>query len=153
MTTAVTPFQANWAPRALGALRIVAGYLFIAHGTAKLFGAPHVAMFDGLQLLSLVGLAGVLEVVGGALLIVGLFTRPAAFVLSGLMAVAYFMAHASQGNALLPLLNSGELAVLYSFLFLFISAAGGGAYALDNVLRDRKTRTAATLGAYSLNVQ
>jgi putative oxidoreductase len=153
MTTAITPFQATWAPRALGALRIVAGYLFIAHGTAKLFGAPHVAMFDGLQLFSLVGLAGVLEVVGGALLIAGLFTRPVAFVLSGLMAFAYFIAHAPQGNALLPLLNSGELAVLYSFLFLFISAAGGGAYAVDNVLRDRKTRTVATLEAYSLNVR
>jgi putative oxidoreductase len=151
MTTAVTPFQSTWAPRALGALRIVAGYLFIAHGTAKLFGAPHVAMFDGLQLFSLVGLAGVLEVVGGALLIAGLLTRPVAFVLSGLMAFAYFIAHAPQGNALLPLLNSGELAVLYSFLFLFISAAGGGAYALDNVLRDRKTRTVATLEAYSLS--
>lgn len=153
MTTAVTPFQATWAPRALGALRIVAGYLFIAHGTAKLFAAPHVAMFDGLQIFSLMGLAGVLEVVGGALLIVGLFTRPAAFVLSGFMAVAYFMAHASQGNALLPILNGGELAVLYSFLFLFLAAAGGGAYALDNVLRDRKTGTTATLDTYSLNAR
>lgn len=153
MTTAATPFQATWAPRALGALRIVAGYLFIAHGTAKLVGAPHVAMFDGLQLFSLMGLAGVLEVVGGALLIVGLLTRPVAFVLSGFMAVAYFMAHASQGNALLPILNGGELAVLYSFLFLFISAAGGGAYALDNVLRDRDTRGAATLKGYGVEVR
>ena len=143
MTTAATPFQATWTPRALGALRIAAGYLFIVHGTAKLFGAPHVAMFDGLQIFSLMGLAGVLEVTGGALLILGLFTRPAAFVLSGLMAFAYFIAHAPQGNALLPLLNGGELAALYSFLFLFISAAGGGAYALDNVLRDRKARTVA----------
>lgn len=153
MTTAVTPFQSTWAPRALGALRIVAGYLFIAHGTAKLFAAPHVAMFDGLQLFSLMGLAGVLEIVGGALVIVGLFTRPAAFVLSGFMAVAYFMAHASQGNALLPILNGGELAVLYSFLFLFLAAAGGGAYALDNVLRDRKTGITATLDTYSLNAR
>ena len=153
MTTAVSPLQATWAPRALGALRIVGGYLFIAHGTAKLFGAPHVAMFDGLQLFSLMGLAGVLEVVGGALLIVGLLTRPVAFVLSGFMAVAYFMAHASQGNAPLPILNGGELAVLYSFLFLFLSAAGGGAYALDNVLRDRKARTVPTLEAYSVNVR
>ena len=153
MTTAVTPFQATWSPRALGALRIVAGYLFIAHGTAKLFGAPHVAMFDGLQLFSMMGLAGVLEVAGGALLILGLFTRPAAFVLSGLMAFAYFIAHAPQGNALLPLLNGGELAVLYSFLFLFIAAAGGGAYALDNLLRERRTRSVATLEGYSLNVR
>ncbi len=153
MTTATTPFQATWAPRALGALRIVAGYLFIAHGTAKLFAAPHVAMFDGLQLFSLMGLAGVLETVGGALLIVGLFTRPAAFVLSGMMAVAYFMAHASQGTALLPILNGGELAVLFSFLFLFIAAAGSGAYALDNVVRARRTGTATTTAGYSLNVR
>jgi len=147
MSTAVTPFQDAWTPRALGALRIVAGYLFIAHGTAKLFAAPHVAMFDGLQLFSLLGLAGVLEGVGGALLIVGLFTRPAAFVISGLMAFAYFLAHAPQGHALLPLLNGGELAVLYSFLFLFFAVAGGGAYALDNVLRGRNARSVGTIEA------
>jgi putative oxidoreductase len=96
-----------------------------------------------------VGLAGVLEVVGGALLIVGLFTRPAAFVVSGLMAFAYFIAHAPQGHALLPLLNGGELAVLYSFLFLFFAVAGGGAYALDNVLRGRNTRVVATIESAS----
>lgn len=137
MTHAITPFQATWAPRALGLLRIVAGYLFIAHGTAKLFGAPHIAMFDGLQLWSLSGVAGILEVVGGAALILGLFTRPVAFVLSGLMAFAYFIGHAPQGNLLLPILNGGELAALYSFLFLFLSAVGGGAWSLDNLLRKR----------------
>ena len=134
-TPTLTPFQARWAPHALGALRIVAGYLFIAHGTTKLFQAPYIEMFANVPLASLAGIAGMLEVVGGALLILGLFTRPVAFVLSGLMAVAYFIAHASQGNALLPILNGGELAVLYSFLFLFISAAGGGSFALDNRLR------------------
>ena len=143
--TTTTPFQATWAPRALGALRIVAGYLFIAHGTAKLFGAPHVAMFDGLQLLSLAGIAGILEVAGGAALILGLFTRPVAFVLSGLMAFAYFIGHAPQGNVLLPILNGGELAALYSFLFLFLAVAGGGAWALDNV-RGRRARD----GAYGI---
>jgi putative oxidoreductase len=153
MSTAITPLQATWTPRALGALRIVAGYLFIAHGTAKLFATPHVAMFDGLQLFSLVGAAGVLEVAGGALLIAGLFTRPAAFVLSGLMAVAYFIAHASQGSALVPLLNGGELAVLYSFLFLFLAVTGGGAYALDNVLRGRKARTPVTIGTYGVEAR
>src|SRR5437868_1597099 len=91
MITNATPFQATWAPRALGLLRIVTGYLFIYHGSAKLLGVPHVAMFDGLQLFSLMGLAGVLELVGGAMLILGLFVRPVAFVLSGFMAVAYFM--------------------------------------------------------------
>lgn len=137
MTDTPTPFQATWTPRALGALRIVGGYLFIAHGTAKLFAAPHIAMFDGLPILSLAGVAGILEVVGGAMLILGLFTRPAAFVLSGLMAVAYFIAHASQGNVLLPILNGGELAALYSFLFLFLAVAGGGSWSADNLLRNR----------------
>ena len=79
----------TWAPRALAALRIVTGYLFVQHGTAKLLGVPHVAMFDQLTLFSLIGLAGVLELVGGALIVLGLFTRPAAFILSGEMAVAY----------------------------------------------------------------
>ena len=147
MTTTITPFQATWAPRALGALRIVAGYLFIAHGTAKLFAAPHIAMFDGLPIWSLAGVAGVLEVIGGAMLIVGLLTRPVAFVLSGLMAAAYFIAHASQGNALLPILNGGELAALYSFLFLFISVAGGGAWSLDGALARRVSNGTLQLGA------
>jgi putative oxidoreductase len=122
----------SWRPRALAVLRIVTGYLFIAHGTAKLFGVPHLKMFDGLQLVSLVGFAGVLEVFGGALLLIGLFTRPVAFVLSGFMAVAYFMAHASQGSALLPLLNQGELAVLYCFVFLYFVFAGAGAWSVDS---------------------
>ena len=122
-----------WQPRALALLRIVTAYLFMAHGTAKLFGIPHIRMFDGLQLVSLVGLAGGLEVFGGALLLIGLFTRPVAFVLSGFMAVAYFMAHASQGHALLPILNQGELAVLYSFLFLYFVFAGAGAWSVDSI--------------------
>ena len=137
-----TVFQDTWAPRALGALRIVAGYLFIAHGTTKLFQAPYIEMFANVPLASLAGVAGVLEVVGGAALILGLFTRPVAFVLSGLMAFAYFIAHASQGNALLPILNAGELAALYSFLFLFLSVSGGGAFALDNLRKRAAARGA-----------
>jgi len=133
--SATTPFQATWTPRALGALRIVAGYLFMAHGTTKLFHAPYIDAFANVPLASLAGVAGVLEVAGGAALVLGLFTRPVAFVLSGLMAFAYFIAHASQGHALLPILNGGELAALYSFLFLAISVVGGGAWSLDNVLR------------------
>jgi putative oxidoreductase len=121
----------SWRPRALAVLRIVAGYLLIPHGTAKLFGAPHQAMFDGLQLVSLMGLAGVLEVVGGVLILIGLFTRPVAFVLSGFMAVAYFMAHGSQGNVLLPMLNQGELAVLWCFVFLYFVFSGAGAWSVD----------------------
>jgi len=121
----------SWAPRALALLRIVAGWCFLLHGTAKLFHVPHVAMFDGLQLFSLMGLAGVLELVGGALVLIGLGTRVAAFVLSGEMAAAYFMAHAPQGNPLMPLTNQGEPAVLYCFIFLFLAAAGGGPWSVD----------------------
>ena len=124
-------FFDTWTPRALALLRIVTAYLFLLHGCAKLLGFPHIAMFDNLQLMSLPGIAGVLELVGGVLLILGLFTRPTAFILSGEMAVAYFMAHASQGNALFPLMNEGESAVLFCFIFLFLSAAGPGAWSVD----------------------
>jgi putative oxidoreductase len=122
---------ARYAPHAQALLRIVSGYLFMMHGVAKLFHVPHVAMYDGVQLMSLIGLAGVLEMVGGALLIVGLFTRVTAFVLSGEMAVAYFMAHASKGDPLMPMLNQGEAAVLFCFIFLFLAAAGAGAWSID----------------------
>lgn len=132
MSTSPSPaLLAIWTPRLLGILRIIAGFLYLQHGTAKLFGAPHVAMFDGLQVMSLMGVAGILELVGGALLLLGLFTRPVAFILSGQMAAAYFMAHAPQG--FLPILNGGELAVLYSFIFLYFAAAGGGAFSLDGL--------------------
>jgi putative oxidoreductase len=134
MATYVALFE-TWQPRALAVLRIVAGYLLIPHGTAKLFGAPHQAMFDGLQLMSLMGLAGVLEVFGGALILIGLFTRPVAFVLCGFMAVAYFMAHASQGHVLLPMLNQGELAVLWCFVFLYFVFSGAGAWSVDAAIR------------------
>ena len=130
-----TALFANWTPRALGLLRIVTAYLFVMHGTAKLLGVPHVASFDKLQVFSLIGLAGVLELVGGALLLVGLFTRPVAFILSGEMAFAYFIGHASQGNVLVPLLNRGELAVLYCFVFLFFAVAGAGAWSVDALRR------------------
>lgn len=106
------------------------------HGTAKLFGLPHVEMFDGLQIFSIYGLAGILETFGGLLLLLGLFTRPVAFVLSGQMAVAYFMAHTSP-NPLVPMLNGGEAAALFSFVFLYLAAAGGGAWALDNKLNKK----------------
>lgn len=124
-------FFATWTPRAQSLLRIVAAYLYVTHGTSKLLGMPHFAMFDGLQVMSLIGFAGILELVGGALLLIGLFTRPVAFILSGEMAFAYFMGHASKGFVLVPMLNGGELAVLYCFLFLFFAAAGGGAWSVD----------------------
>jgi putative oxidoreductase len=124
-------------PRALAVLRIVTAYIFLLHGTAKLFGMPHQSVFDGLQVLSLIGLAGILEFGGGVLLLIGLFTRPVAFILSGFMAVAYFMAHASQGNPLLPILNQGDLAVLFCFVFLYFVFAGAGPWSLDAALRRR----------------
>ena len=120
----------RWSAQVLGILRIVTGFLFIQHGSAKLFHVPYVEMMSQVQLMSIYGLAGVLELVGGALLLLGLFTRPVAFVLSGEMAFAYFMAHAPQG--FLPLLNGGEMAVTWCFLFLYFWAAGPGAYAIDN---------------------
>ena len=122
-------FIDTWSPRLLGILRIVTGLLFLQHGTAKLFGVPHVAMFDGLQLFSLMGLAGILEAGGGVLIILGLLTRPVAFILAGEMAVAYFMAHAPK--AFFPLVNQGELAVMYCFVFLYFAIAGAGAFSID----------------------
>jgi putative oxidoreductase len=126
-------FCQTWSPRLLSVLRIMTALLFLQHGTAKYLGFPHVAAFDDLQFLSLLGASGVLELVGGVLMLIGLFTRPVAFILSGFMAVAYFLAHASQG--FYPLLNQGELAVLYCFVFLYLSVAGGGAWSLDAARR------------------
>ena len=137
----------SYTPYALAALRIVTAYLFIQHGTAKLFGLPHQEMFDGLQLFSLIGLAGVLEVTGGLLVGVGLYTRPAAFVLSGMMAVAYFTAHAPQGNVMAPMLNGGELAALYSFVFLLFAVTGAGALSLDGRKRDAVSSALGSLHA------
>lgn len=117
------------APKALAALRIMTAALFLAHGTAKFFAFPHVAMFDQMQIVSIYGLAGALEVVGGVLLILGLFTRPTAFVLSGFMAVAYFMAHAPK--SFFPILNGGDSAIQYCFVFLYLVFAGPGAWSLD----------------------
>jgi putative oxidoreductase len=128
-----------WIPRAQALLRIVTGYLYLQHGSSKLLGFPHVAMFDHVSIASLIGVAGLLELVGGALLLVGLFVRPVAFVLSGEMAVAYFMAHASKGNVLIPMLNQGEGAVLYCFIFLFLAAAGAGAWSVDALRRGPST--------------
>jgi putative oxidoreductase len=128
MATA-TETSAVWAPRVLSLLRIVAALLFIEHGTMKLFGFPYVEGFTQPPLVSLLGLAAVLEALGGLLLLAGLFTRPVAFLLSGEMAVAYFMAHAPKG--FFPALNHGEGAILFCFIFLYLAAAGGGAWSLD----------------------
>lgn len=124
-------FSAQWTPRLLSVLRIVAAFLFMAHGSQKLFDFPPSGQAASGPLPPLVLVAGVLEFFGGVLLLLGLFTRPIAFLLSGQMAVAYFMRHAPQG--FWPLVNRGELAALYSFLFLYFAAAGGGAWSLDNL--------------------
>ena len=115
----------RWRPYALSVLRVVVGYLFLWHGYDK-FG-------NGVALLTLPGLAMLLELAGGVLLVLGLFTRPVAFVLSGEMAFAYFLAHAPSGHALVPLSNGGDLAVTWCFLFLYFVFAGGGVWALDNL--------------------
>ena len=128
-------FISTWTPRAQAVLRIVTAYLFVAHGTSKLLGVPHIPSLDGVTLFSLMGFAGILELVGGVLLLIGLFTRPTAFLLSGEMAFAYFMGHASQGNVLVPMLNRGELAVLFCFVFLFFAFAGAGAWSVDRFRR------------------
>ena len=119
------------APYLLGLMRLALGLLFLQHGSQKLFGVPGQAHAVA-SWLSLFGLAGVLEFFGGALILLGLFTRPVAFILSGQMAVAYFMVHAKR--AFWPLANGGELAVVYCFVFFYLSASGGGAWSLDRLL-------------------
>jgi putative oxidoreductase len=121
-----------WAPRVLSILRIVAALLFFEHGTSKLLGFPP-SDHSGPEFLSLSWIAGVLELVGGALLIVGLFTRLVALILSGEMAFAYWMAHAPQGP--FPLANGGDAAILYCFVFLYLVFAGGGPWSLDALRR------------------
>jgi len=126
------PFEV-WSPRVLSVLRIVTAFLFMMHGTAKLFHVPHQAMFDNLQLMSLIGVQGVLEAGGGVLLLIGLLSRPVAFILSGDMAVAYFMSHWPKGW--LPLLNGGDLAVLFCFVFFYLWVAGPGPWSVDALRR------------------
>ena len=123
------PLPKRWTPQLQSALRIAAAYLFIAHGTQKLFAFPTIAPRDPVALVSLFGLAGVLETFGGSLLLLGLFTRPVAFLLAGEMAAAYFTGHAPR--SFWPLLNSGEPAVLFCFIWLFVAAAGPGPWSLD----------------------
>ena len=122
-------FCSRWSPRILSVMRIVVALLFMQYGAKKLFGflAPPEAATP--PLLSLMGLAGVLEFFGGLLVVLGLFTRPTAFILSGQMAVAYFMVHAP--NGFWPLQNKGDLAMLWSFVFLYLAVAGGGEWSLD----------------------
>ena len=117
----------------LSVLRIMSGLLLLQHGTAKYLNFP-VGPMNNASPSSMGGAAGLFELVGGVLLIIGLFTRPVAFILSGMCAVAYFYSHAGRG--FYPLLNGGELAVLYTFVFLYLAAAGGGAWSADRARGD-----------------
>jgi putative oxidoreductase len=121
---------ASWQGYTHAALRIMTGLLFLQHGMTKLFKFPLTDYFkDGVQIASLMGAAGLLELAGGILIIIGLFTRSVAFVLAGMMAVAYFMAHASQG--FYPIQNGGELAIMFCFVFLYLATAGAGPFSVD----------------------
>ena len=134
-TSAMQRRRERLSPYMLSVVRIVAAFLFLQYGTAKWFGLPGPVMPDGgtVELSSQVGLAALLETIGGTLLLLGLFSRVTAFVLSGEMAVAYFIAHASQ--SFWPVLNNGTEAVLFSFLWLYISIAGPGPWSLDALIR------------------
>jgi putative oxidoreductase len=131
----ITAIGAVWAPRILSVLRIVGGLLLLQYGLAKLFSWPAVKMFENLPWLSLYGVAGMFELIGGTLLILGLFTGPVAFVLSGEMAAAFFIEHFPR--SFFPLLNHGDLAVILCFTFLYLAIAGGGPWSLDALLRKK----------------
>ena len=119
-----------WAPRFLSVLRIVSGLIFLEHGTGKWLGFP--ALGRSPELASMSGAGGVIELVGGTLLVLGLFTRPVAFILSGEMAIAYWWSHAPRN--FFPILNQGDAAILYCFIFLYIAFAGGGPWSLDRMI-------------------
>lgn len=126
-------FLSGFSPQLLSALRIISGLLFLAHGTAKLLGFPATEMFaTPPETGTLIWFAGVIELVGGALIALGLFTRPAAFICSGQMAFAYFIGHASQ--AFYPVQNGGDAAILFCFVFLYIAAAGPGPLSVDSLI-------------------
>lgn len=127
-------FDEIWTARVLSVLRIVTALLFMEHGTSKLFGFPQ-SPFPVHSLMSLIGLSAILEAVGGGLLVLGLFTRPVAFILCGEMAVAYFMAHAP--HSFFPLLNKGDSAIQFCFVFLYLIFAGPGPWSLDALLHKK----------------
>ena len=137
----------KYQPYALAALRVVTALTFAAHGTQKMFGFPAAQMGGGggFELFSLMGLAGVLEVFGGLAILLGLFTRPVAFVLSGMMAYAFWFVHVpmmGQGN-IIPVANGGDGAVLFCFVFLYLVFAGPGAFSVDAMLKGRSRAAAA----------
>lgn len=125
-----TQILEDWSPRVLSVLRIVTAVLFLEHGLQKLFGfPPRPEGAPGPEIVSFLGAAGVMEIIGGGLLVLGLFTRPVAFIVAGEMAVAYWMAHAPK--SFFPALNGGDAAILYCFIFLYIFFAGPGPWSMD----------------------
>jgi putative oxidoreductase len=136
------PAPSPWPSRMRAILRIVTGAVFITNGTMKLFNYPPLPPgVPSIELMSQAGMGGLLEVVGGALFLIGLFTRPVAFVLAGEMAVAYFQFHFPQ--SFFPTVNQGVAAVLYCFIFLYFVAAGAGTWGVDAMLARRRTRSVA----------
>ena len=125
------PNLSSWSPTVLGLLRIVTALVFMLHGTQKMFGIPERmhGMTAAPEMLTLMWWAGMLEIAGGALILIGLFTRPVAFLLSGMMAVAYWMAHAPKN--IFPTLNGGDAAILFCFIFLYLVVAGPGRFSID----------------------
>ena len=132
------PNLTAWSPRALALLRIIAGLLFLEHGTSKFFAFPVPFPMPG-PLPTMLMIAGAIELVGGALIALGLFTRLAAFIASGEMAVAYFMGHATKG--FWPVANMGDAAILFCFIFLYLVFAGPGSWALDHAIGRKSGRT------------
>jgi putative oxidoreductase len=129
----MTKLLGPWAPQALSVLRIVTGLMIIQHGMGKIIGFPVVPAYAKVQAFSLYGAAGFIELIGGALLILGLLTRPAAFILSGEMAFAYFIGHAPRG--FFPLINNGTLAIIYCFTCLYLATAGAGPWSVDATMK------------------
>ncbi|QIG97514.1 MULTISPECIES: DoxX family protein [unclassified Bradyrhizobium] len=132
----ISTLVGRYSPSLLSILRIFTGLSLLQHGTAKILGFPTVPNFANVQIGSLTGIGGLIELIGGVLFVIGLFTRPVAFILSGFTAVAYFMAHA--GKSFYPILNGGELAAVYCFVFLYFVFAGPGPLSLD-AIREGKT--------------
>ncbi len=131
------PFYDFWRPRILSLFRFVFGLLIFTYGTAKIFKIPFVEMFANLS--PLIQVAGVIELIGGLLVMIGLFPRPAAFILSGQMAFAYFIGHVSaSGHLFLPILNNGISSVLFCFGFLYLAVAGGGVWGIDALFKKAK---------------
>lgn len=128
----------KYQPQALAVLRVVTALCFIAHGTQKLFGFPASQMGGSVEIFSLMGLAAVLEVFGGLAIILGLFTRPVAFILAGEMAYAFWMMHVPMGGSIIPVANGGDAAVLFCFVFLYLVFSGPGVWSLDEVLKSRR---------------